>query len=939
MAENDEVTKDFNSCKRLRSTQMAQMTKLYTELEKQMISRTNVDQVKCLFEKLCDKFELFKTAHLECLDACSDSGIIDSLEVTYRSCQNNFIEFRERFVQWIAADDQRPEDDDARSVTSRMSSTSSKSRSKRLAAELRIKKLKAKYELEKAKRELELKEQLLEAECELEEAALEDSDEDVLTTTNPATGYPRSGVFEVNVCDGPASVPLAVRTCAKDLSVCANGTSQAAKTSTSGDPGQRDHLQINNSAQAVTQAVTTPSDVSGKVSTQNIECAFNRLATTLQEGFNLPKPEILSFSGKAIDYCKFVKNFETNVECKVSDDRLRLSYLIQYCLGEAKHCIEDCVLLEPTEGYRRAREILQTRYGKPHVISRSCIDKLVNGPQIKASDVDGLSRLALDMQKCEITLSQLGFASDIDSTDNLRRIVRRMPMHMRTRWVDVAYDINVRSDREPKFSDLVRFVDKMSHLAGSMYAVDLVKDNSQRNVSDHVSYVRPDSYVKTKVTTLATNTSSAVHHYPSCYCCSGTCQNLASCQQFSSMGLTERDAFVQKFKLCCNCLKGKHTVDSCWKQNLCNIPHCVGKHHTLLHSLVKPDSEHTVTQPSVNCAATSGLYSKSYLGIIPVTVTSKNGNLCHTYALLDNGADKTLCDKRLLQMMEQPGKPVSFEILTVNSTGSVVMGTEVDLRVQPFAGGDEVVLKKVWSVDKLPVSRQSAVTPASIRHIPHLADIDVPCIDGCEVLLLIGTDAPDAHIPLEVRSGDSSQPYAIRTRIGWAVRGPVPGENKATQNDVTSGSMQKFDRVTSREKAINIDVHSSKTRRAARGGLRRCFGTCTAESIIHARTKKMSPMQEPVLQEPKIQRKQNAKRKRKSSSFDPHPQTSTIKKVCYTGSKPDTGSRPDTGSKPMRHTANTQSRPPGRRSTRRKKYVVPPVHEVQFPQEPLLAHM
>jgi len=161
----------------------------------------------------------------------------------------------------------------------------------------------------------------------------------------------------------------------------------------------------------------------------------------------------------------------------VSDDRLRLSYLIQYCLDEAKHCIEDCVLLEPTEGYRRAREILQTRYGKPHVISRSYIDTLVNGPQIKASDVDGLSRLVLDMQKCEITLSQLGFASDIDSSDNLRRIVRRMPMHMRTRWIDVAHDINVRSDKEPTFSDLVRFVDKMSHLAGSMYAVDLVKDN------------------------------------------------------------------------------------------------------------------------------------------------------------------------------------------------------------------------------------------------------------------------------------------------------------------------------------------------------------------------------------------------------------------------------------------------------------------------------
>jgi len=45
--------------------------------------------------------------------------------------------------------------------------------------------------------------------------------------------------------------------------------------------------------------------------------------------------------------------------------------------------------------------------------------------------------------------------------------------------------------------------------------------------------------------------------------------------------LTERYAIVYTFNLCCNGLKDKHTVDGCWKQNLCNIPDCVGKHHTL----------------------------------------------------------------------------------------------------------------------------------------------------------------------------------------------------------------------------------------------------------------------------------------------------------------------------------------------------------------------
>ena len=161
------------------------------------------------------------------------------------------------------------------------------------------------------------------------------------------------------------------------------------------------------------------------VSVTSIDAAFKQLATTLQEGFNLPKPELMTFNGTPTDYCKFIKNFETNIESSISDNRLRLSYLIQYCNGEAKSSIEDCVLLEPIDGYKRARSILYSRYGTPHVVAGSYIDELVNGPQLKASDIDGLSSLALEMQTCEITLSQLGFSSEVENSENLRCIVKR----------------------------------------------------------------------------------------------------------------------------------------------------------------------------------------------------------------------------------------------------------------------------------------------------------------------------------------------------------------------------------------------------------------------------------------------------------------------------------------------------------------------------------
>lgn len=101
-------------------------------------------------------------------------------------------------------------------------------------------------------------------------------------------------------------------------------------------------------------------------------------------------------------------------------------------------------------------------------------------------------------------------------------------------------------------------------------------------------------------------------------------------------------------------------------------------------------------QPSVNCAAANGSVVKTCLGIIPVTELFRNGNCWQTYALLDDGADKTLCDERLLQRLNYPGRLVTFPISTINWTASTSTGQGIDLHVQFVSGINEVKLSKVW---------------------------------------------------------------------------------------------------------------------------------------------------------------------------------------------------------------------------------------------------
>lgn len=141
--------------------------------------------------------------------------------------------------------------------------------------------------------------------------------------------------------------------------------------------------------------------------------------------------------------------------------------------------------------------------------------------------------------------------------------------------------------------------------------------------------------------------------------------------------------------------------------------------------------------------------------------------------MVDVGADKSLCDERLLNALNVVSRPVTFQISTVSSTGITNHGQKVDLYVQHVNGKDPVTLRNVWSVKRLPISTQSAAENADIKNLPYLTGIDIPKIDTNNVMLLIGTDSPGAYIPLEVCSGDCDQPYAIRTRLGWAIRGPL----------------------------------------------------------------------------------------------------------------------------------------------------------------------
>lgn len=53
------------------------------------------------------------------------------------------------------------------------------------------------------------------------------------------------------------------------------------------------------------------------------------LINTMTNVMMLPKPELLTFNGDPLEYWRFIRNFEKNIETKTTDDSGRLNYLLQ----------------------------------------------------------------------------------------------------------------------------------------------------------------------------------------------------------------------------------------------------------------------------------------------------------------------------------------------------------------------------------------------------------------------------------------------------------------------------------------------------------------------------------------------------------------------------------------------------------------------------------
>ncbi|KAL9976387.1 hypothetical protein ACROYT_G013685 [Oculina patagonica] len=162
----------------------------------------------------------------------------------------------------------------------------------------------------------------------------------------------------------------------------------------------------------------------------------------------------------------------------------RLYYLEQHTTGRAQEVVRSCLYMEPKEGYLKAKKLLESKFGQKYKIAMAYVDKVTNGPGIKAEDAEALEGFAILLSSCTNTLKAFGYSSKFESPESMRKIVERLPPKLQASWRNEAHRILNTEAREVCIDDISLFVEQKARalsnpVFGKLPCLEKEKKNSK----------------------------------------------------------------------------------------------------------------------------------------------------------------------------------------------------------------------------------------------------------------------------------------------------------------------------------------------------------------------------------------------------------------------------------------------------------------------------
>ena len=276
---------------------------------------------------------------------------------------------------------------------------------------------------------------------------------------------------------------------------------------------------------------------------------------------------------------------------------------------------------------------------------------------------------------------------------------------------------------------------------------------------------------------------------PCIFC--GSYHSATNCDQVTEV--KERKDIVIVKGLCFNCL-GRHKVSNCRSTNRCR--HCRRKHHTAIseqqtNSTLNPEAApfHLESSGRTDTSALHGLqlhYAdrprpnvllKTAISEVSASHLSADANI-----LFDEGAQRSFITQKLADDIQIQHKGTEEINLATFGGSSQTLQRVPTATVSLKTSGRETIPIDVLIVPTIAASLSNM--PPEVTKLKYLKGLKLAhpvTQDGeFDISLLIGADPYWRIVQNHVVRGNG--PTAVKSKIGYLLSGPIPGDSKQTQN-------------------------------------------------------------------------------------------------------------------------------------------------------------
>lgn len=542
---------------------------------------------------------------------------------------------------------------------------------------------------------------------------------------------------------------------------------------------------------SVPQNTSVPPRTAVKQETGTNEISFAEVLKETLAITRLPAPEPFVFKGDPLKFIEWSNCFKALIETSCTDPVHRLYYLKRYIDGEAFSVLEGTFYRGDEEAYTQAWEALNKRYGHSFIIQRAFRGKLSSWPKIGPKESLKLREFSDFLVSCKNVMPHVQGLKVLDDCEENQKLLMKLPDWATTRWNRHVTKELDRGNPYPGFEAFSDFIAEEARIAcnpiSSLHALKGGDENPGREkrrlkvntlatsakVSQRAN--RTDSQDKDSSASDGDKGSKESKRQIECSCCKER-HFIYKCDKFTAMSQEEKKRFILDNKMCYGCLRVGHVSKECRKRATCNI--CKRSHPTPLHE-ERPQKEKQEPPPPEKSVSNHsvGVDSRDRTSmIVPVWLSceTKGSPEILVYALLDTQSSNTFIDQDVCERLKAATEPVKLKLSTITVRGSIVNCQRASgLKVRGYHSKENIELPPAYTRECIPLEQNSIPTCETAKGWTHLFSIakELPGLLDCPVGLLIGYDCARALKPTQVISGEDSDPYAVKTELGWSIVG------------------------------------------------------------------------------------------------------------------------------------------------------------------------